>query len=100
MNMRLWQGEMGFNGPLRIDNLEYRPGVYVVCNSRSEVIDIGQSDQVRARVDRHDREECWIPYTQWAVLHFYVYYDVLDELQRRNIEGRLRWIYQPPCGKR
>jgi len=53
-----------FEGPYTsTDYLKRSAGVYVVLDKRSDgkwhVIDVGESTEVRDRVENHDRSSCW-----------------------------------------
>ena len=53
-----------FQGPYSdTSQLEDRSGIYVILDyehgQRPRVIDVGESAQVKSRVEGHDRKDCW-----------------------------------------
>lgn len=83
-----------------ISSLKDQSGVYAIIGWDSEerkekIVDIGQADKVKKRVDTHDREDCWKDYKflKYAVLY-------CDEKSRKSIEKELREKINPPCGER
>lgn len=92
-----------FDGPFTDANhLAARSGVYVILGKSDpalpwNVVDVGESGDVRERVVNHDRKPCWIGqrHVTLAVAAHYC-----DALMRVQIEARLRAAYQPPCGIR
>ncbi len=82
-------------------SLKKQSGVYAILGwdsamNKWEVIDIGESEDLRHRVENHNREICWLrqPYT---ILNCAAYY--CNETRRMSIEKELRQEYQPPCGE-
>lgn len=61
------------------------------------VLDIGESQSVRERVETHDRQPCWQRHghRELAAAALYV-----NERQRMAIEKELRIRYTPPCGEK
>ncbi len=96
-------GSYDFEGPFKnTSNLETQSGVYAILgrNSVNEdwgVIDIGESVNVRYRVENHDRAGCWKE-QNYAILNCAAYYCNL--IDRSIIETELRNRYNPPCGDR
>ena len=93
-------GNYNFEGPYRdTEKLKDRSGVYAILCPQSQktrkVIDIGESAQVKTRVQNHDREDCWQRHCRdrWLVAVYYT-------TDREDIEKALRQKYQPPCGDR
>ena len=101
--MTIALGQWTFVGPhLNTDYLRAQSGVYAILGQRAsspswEVVDIGESGEVRQRVTTHDRRPCWERqgYARLSVAAFYC-----DERTRIAIESSLRAQYKPPCGDR
>ena len=81
--------------------LQARSGVYVILGVGSQggnwnVVDVGESGNIRDRVGNHDRAPCWRGqgHAQLTVAAIYA-----DEPNRMRIERELRTQYNPPCGK-
>lgn len=81
-------------------SLQARSGVYVILgrtnqNQRWNVVDVGESADIRDRVSNHDRTPCWRDqgHTQLAVAAIYA-----DARNRMLIEHELRTQFNPPCG--
>ena len=88
-----------FEGPyFNTSNLYYRSGVYVVvCGTPANVIDVGESANVRERVENHDRQTCWSRKCA-GTLKYGAHY-VQGEQQRKRVEQSIRKQYNPPCGE-
>lgn len=88
-------------GPFGNDNnLQPRSGVYVILGRRStsatwNVVDVGESQNIRDRVSNHDRAPCWRGqgHAELSVAAIYA-----DETNRMLIERQLRAEFSPPCG--
>ncbi|WP_424945827.1 hypothetical protein [Candidatus Spongiihabitans sp.] len=102
-------GNYTFEGPFgSSSSLKKQSGVYAILGRprtilnplptmpNREVVDIGESEDVKHRVENHDREDCWEsrPHT---ILNFAAYY--CDAINRMSIEKELRQKYRPPCGE-
>ncbi len=95
-------GSYNFDGPHQNTAMLWnQSGVYAILGSNGNnswsVVDIGESYDVRTRVENHDRAFCWRSrgYQALTVAAYYV-----PEWQRLLIERELRAQYQPPCGDR
>ena len=105
MNIRI--NGFTFEGPY-FDTLFLRewPGVYVVLDFNSIndfiVLDVGESDNIKRRIETHDRCTCWHRHLKrklaYAVLYDPLIYD--PNWDRSAIEKKLRELTNPPCGKR
>ena len=85
--------------------LENRPGVYVVLDidmhgQVAKYIDVGESEQVRDRVEQHDRVKCWDRHTGGVRAFAVLYTDGYGDDYRRGIEKNLRGSLSLPCGDR
>lgn len=87
-----------------VDKLKEKEGVYVVVcveKGKFRIVDVGQSDKVRNRIETHDRKDCWEQNCKSENTRFGVLYTSgLTDDERREIEGKIR-ANRPnmPCGK-
>lgn len=100
--MTIQIGKHNFDGPhLQTTGIHAKSGVYVILGKSGgttwSVVDVGESQSVRERVDNHDRAQCWKRrgHHELAAAVLYV-----PEQQRMQIESELRVQYDPPCGER
>ncbi len=90
-----------FSGPYTTtSSLEHKSGVYAVLATtgigRYRLIDVGESHDVRYRVENHDRTDCWRRQSNNGRLEYAVYYTPWG---REAIERKVREEHDPPCGK-
>ena len=103
VSMSIKIGNYNFEGPYTsTTNLKNQSGLYAILGRKSEnqkwnVIDIGESSQVKERVDNHDRSDCWNR-QGYSTIAAAVYY--CNEQERMRIEKELRSHFNPPCGER
>ncbi|MCY3675313.1 MAG: hypothetical protein OXH65_07660 [Paracoccaceae bacterium] len=95
-------GNYNFEGPFgSSSNLKDQSGVYAILGNNSgnnwDLVDVGESFQVKYRVENHERKMCW-KQQDYANLKIAVFYT--DENSRMRIEVELRYQYNPPCGQR
>jgi hypothetical protein len=100
--MAIQIGKYNFEGPYSdASSLRDQSGVYAILGSDGSspwnVVDVGESDQVRTRVMNHDRSDCW-KRQRHARLAYAAYY--CNESDRMRIEQELRAQFKPPCGDR
>ena len=93
-----------FKGPfISTDSLEDRPGVYaILCDQsgRFDLIDLGESAQVRTRIENHDRKSCWNRNCTGTINYAVYYIEQGNELSRIHIEQDIRNnYYLLPCGE-
>ncbi len=105
--MSITIGRWTFEGPYALTEtwrLEDRSGVYVVlCPTQQNcyrVIDVGESAQVKARVETHDRKDCWQRNCGVTLYVAVLYTPNLQQPGRSAIEQEIRREYSPPCGER
>lgn len=99
--MSITIGNYHAEGPFGNENqLQARSGVYVILGRNQSVanwnvVDVGESQDIRKRVGSHDRAPCWRGqgYSELAVAAIYA-----DAQNRMTIERQLRTQYGPPCG--
>ena len=95
-------GNYNFEGPFASSsNLKDQSGVYAILGNNSgnnwNLVDVGESFQVKYRVENHDRKMCW-KQQNFANLQVAALYTV--ENSRMRIEAELRSQYNLPCGQR
>lgn len=88
-----------FEGPYHdTSNLENSSGVYVILdNQQDKILDVGESENVRMRIETHDRKNCWEKNSIGAI-SYAVYY--ASELERMFVEKIIRDKCKPPCGEK
>ena len=95
-----------FDGPYSdTDQLEDKSGVYVILclnlnNNKYAVIDIGESAEVKTRIESHDRKQCWSNNCNGEILVAVLYTLNQQQHGRMLIEQELREQYNPVCGER
>jgi len=104
--MSIALADYSFAGPYGSSaSLEDCSGIYAILSpnssNRYKVIDVGESSEVRSRVESHDRQYCWSFNANNGQLAYAVYYTPgLHQAGRRTIEQAVRDRYNPPCGER
>lgn len=98
-------GKWTFEGPYQdTSKLQDRSGVYVIlcltADQKYYVIDVGESAQVKTRVENHDRQDCWSRNCSGTLYVAFLYTPNLQQPGRSAIEQEIRWRYNPPCGQR
>ena len=102
--MSITIGDYPFEGPYKsTSNLLDRAGIYAILtlktNGKYSVVDVGESANVKTRVENHDRKDCWRRNSNNIVLAAY-YTPNLQQSGRMMIEQDLRDRYNAPCGER
>ncbi len=102
--MSISVGRYTFDGPFKdTGSLEDRSGVYAIHDWRTSgyhLVDVGESAQVRTRVELHDRKPCWIGNKQGTLTVSVLYTPNAQQAGRMAIEQEIRHQYNPPCGDR
>lgn len=83
--------------------LANKAGVYtILCqnNGNYHVMDVGESSEVKDRVENHDRKPCWTARCNSNLSVAVLYTPHLQQQGRRVIEQAIRKKYDPPCGER
>jgi hypothetical protein len=98
-------GRYRFDGPVyNKASLRDAPGVYAVLDDRGcqrfIVLDVGESEQIRTRIENHDREDCWRQSMCGKRCYAALYMPGSSKEQRQAVEGDLRRQYSPTCGVR
>lgn len=93
-----------FDGPFQnTDPLKDNGGIYVILDKQSDgwhVIDVGESGQIKSRIDCHDRSEGWKRYSTGNLGVAVLYTPGWSKEQRCSLESKIRQQYNPPCGER
>jgi len=90
-----------FEGPYHNpDSLDEKAGVYVIfCESESgNILDVGESDNVKYRVNNHDRSDCWSRHCSYSIGYSATY--IINENERRELESKIRQVENVACGER
>ena len=102
--MAITIGRYTFDGPYTdIGDLMDRSGVYAIHDWRTtgyHLVDVGESAQVRTRVENHDRKLCWNGNRQGTLTVSALYTPNLQQAGRMFIEQEIRKQFNPPCGER
>ena len=102
--MSITVGAYSFEGPYTdTAHLADRSGVYAIhChrNAAYYLIDVGESAEVKTRIDNHDRKDCWRRNCGGTLTVSVLYTPNQQQAGRMAIEQELRKQYDPPCGKR
>ena len=97
-------GSYEFEGPfISTSMLRHEQGVYCILDARSDgtyVVDVGESEDVRTRIETHDRSDCWARNQLGTLKAAVLYTPGLSGVQRRAIEAVLREQFSPACGVR
>jgi len=82
--------------------LEDKPGIYaVLCRyfEKNKVVDIGEAENIKTRVDNHESSNCWRRNCQSSLVYAALYTPDLNQKARENIVDELRDEYEPVCGQ-
>lgn len=89
-----------FDGPYSDRNsLRDEAGVYIVLNGypNADVLDVGESQNIRTRLNNHEREPCWIRNNTRGISYAAHYMPNSTQIQRRAVESAIRRQYPPRC---
>jgi len=78
------------------------PGIYAIgCEKGDEtkVIDVGETDNIRDRIMKHDRKDCWEKECKNGTIVYAQYRTTVSKEKRTEIEKEIREKEDPPCGK-
>lgn len=103
--MSITIGGYSFDGPYySTGDLQDRAGVYAILaeGTQYQLLDCGESGQVKTRVESHDRADSWTKKCpNGSKLCCAVYYTPnTQQAGRMAIEQTIRTKYNPPCGER
>jgi hypothetical protein len=95
-----WFGYKFESGVADPKMLKAEPGIYLAWANR-KVLDIGEAEDVQARIANHDRRDCWLKHAAGATLYYGAHYMPGESEQaRRDLELKLRSKQDYPCGMR
>lgn len=101
--MSITMGKYTFEGPYAsTDKLEDRSGIYAILCHRDNTyypIDVGESATVKARVQNHERKDCWKRNCSGTLTVSVYYTPHLQQAGRIQVEQEIRTQHQFPCGK-
>jgi len=83
--------------------IEEAPGLYAIFCRHYEkdlLVDTGESDNVRLRVENNEKSNCWRRNCPSALGYAVLYTPDLDEEERKRIEEEIRDQYNPVCGRK
>ena len=93
-----------FDGPFfNVQSLENRTGIYVILDDRPSgltILDVGESTEIRNRIENHDRSFCWRRCATHRICVAVLYTTGWTTEHRLNLERRIRSKYRPTCGIR
>lgn len=96
--------EYSFEGPYdNASKLEDHSGVYfIVClkNGKYYPIDVGESKNVKTRIENHNRADCWNKNCNGTLMVAVRYTPNKQQHGRMEIEQDIRCNYDFPCGDR
>lgn len=100
--MAIQIGNYNFDGPhTTTATIMSWSGVYVILGGSGDglwnIVDIGESGNVRERLDNHDRADQWRRQGHRVLAAAVIY---VHEADRMVIERELRVQHNPPCGDR
>ena len=101
LRVHIKDGHYEFDGPhTNTGALLRRSGVYVistVVNGLHKVVDVGESHDIKHRIDSHDRKESWQQHISDTLYVSAIY---CSEAERMLVESAIRQFHNPPCGVR
>lgn len=72
--------------------------VYILINSRNQVVDVGETESINSRILNHERKMCWI-INGCGETGLYIYKSENKNF-RQLLERLIRIKYRPPCGEK
>ena len=100
MSFSRWDHE--FDGAYTDPNrLRESAGVYVIwCKVGNDwsILDVGESDNVRERINNHNRADCWTQNCVDTIYYSAAY--ISDPQERSNLEQHIRDTERVACGER
>ncbi|WFS62292.1 hypothetical protein LF599_16770 [Pseudodesulfovibrio thermohalotolerans] len=85
--------------------LHDRSGVYTILTRKDStekwtVLDVGESKELKSRVENHDRAGCWDRHSKGILGYAPHYTPNKQQAGRKEIEQAIRAKYNPACGDR
>lgn len=97
-------GNYNFEGPYTSTiSLQNKAGVYAILSKGGDqyyLIDVGESRDVKNRVEKHDRSDCWKRNGNGQLSVAVLYTPNQQQAGRIAIESQIRDKYKPACGVR
>ena len=97
-------GGYGFNGPHDSPSkLSKSGGVYLILylkEAKYYSCDVGESGNIRERVENHDRKECWKTKCNGTLAYYELLTPGKSQDERMEIEKKVRDSYKFPCGEK
>lgn len=97
-------GNYRFEGPYTDTNkLQDKSGIYAILCHRDQkylLIDVGESANIKTRIENHDRENCWSKNCLGTLTVSVLYTPNLHRTARLEIEQEIRNKFNTPCGYR
>lgn len=87
-----------FVGPYSITTTSFNSvaGIYLIATSGGNIVDIGETDNLKERIPNHERKDCW---NRNSGVNLWFHFEG-DSDQRLIKEKMLRNNYSPTCGIR
>jgi hypothetical protein len=88
-----------FSSPKHLDD---KPGLYAIfCINygKNLLIDIGESKNIKTRIEDHERSSCWRRNCASALGYAALYTPKLKGKGRQKIEQEIRDEHNPICGR-
>lgn len=102
--MSITAGTYTFEGPYTdTSKLQNRSGIYAIHCCRDQkyfLIDVGESSDLKDRVENHDRKDCWKRNCSGTLTVSVLYTQNLQQPGRIAIEQAVRNQFRPSCGQR
>ena len=96
-------GEYTFNGPFTDPSkLSPKSGLYAIHCKRNDKyyrVDVGESNNVKDRVENHDRKDCWNKECKDVLTYSELLTPRKRQAGRKKIEKEIRDLGHTPCGK-
>ncbi|KPJ55673.1 hypothetical protein AMJ49_06620 [Parcubacteria bacterium DG_74_2] len=88
-----------FEGPYRESSTNFNEvaAIYVILDINSNKIDVGETEQLKSRLDNHERRNCWERNSGGDI--YIAVYRESSEKERLRIEKEIRSFYNFPCGE-
>ncbi len=89
---------VNFQGPFSLATTSFNPvaGVYLITDARGNVLDVGETGDLKTRIACHEREACWN--RNYGVSLWF--YSEVRQWARLQVEKAIRVGVNPVCGVR
>lgn len=99
--MKLPIGNYLFDGPIPLEKLENRRGIFaVVCRKDNYyLLDICAANEIKSSVETHDRRRCWEETKIGDIMYAAYYLDEFGDEELAALEREIRGDFKNiPCG--